>query len=238
MLSSTIITSLILGLSQLSTGIALPSTPPPTPEPGFIINHVASDYFPNSKGDLSAFDVDVHYVGYSSATEAWLTSLDPHSATSDEEKARILTEAAYAKKYDENDADMAGDVESLLAHVAGNVTTTTAGIAKRSTFSTSAAHAVLWSACGTVFSCIAGTTCQFDLQINRAPRSRCEAQGGSNCCVSWSTYNVRAGFFSSTWTACNQEVQAEHKINASCEGFGTSDQGGDVCLSNRATGCT
>ncbi|KAJ5799813.1 uncharacterized protein N7518_001881 [Penicillium psychrosexuale] len=78
------------------------------------------------------------------ATEAWLTSLDPHSANSDEEKARILTEAAYAKKF------------------------------------------------------------------------------------SWSTYNVRAGFFSTTWTACNQEVQAEHKTSASCEGFGTSDQGGDV----------
>ncbi|KAJ5496792.1 hypothetical protein N7463_008779 [Penicillium fimorum] len=51
--------------------------------------------------------------------------------------------------------------ESLLAHVAGNGTVAK-GISKRSSFATSAAHAVLWSACGTVFSCISGTTCQFD----------------------------------------------------------------------------
>lgn len=39
-------------------------------------------------------------------------------------------------------------------------------------------------------------------------------------------------------TACNSEVQAELMSDASCEGYGTSDQGGDVCLSNRANGCT
>ncbi|KAF7530708.1 hypothetical protein PCG10_000218 [Penicillium crustosum] len=236
MLSTTIITSLVLGLSQLTSVSALPSTS--SASTGFIVNHVAADYFPDSKADLSAFDVDVRFVGYSAATEAWLSSLDPHSASSDEEKARMLTEAAYAKKYDENDPDMAGDVESLLAHVAGNVTVTNKGIEKRSSFKTSAAHAVLWSACGTVFSCISGTTCTFDQQIGKAPRSHCEQQGGSSCCVSWSTYTVRAGFFSSTWTACNQEVQAEQKRSASCEGYGTGDQGGDVCLSNRASGCT
>lgn len=236
MLSTTIITSLILGLSQLTSVSALPSTS--TASTGFIINHVAADYFPYSKADLSAFDVDVRFVGYSAATEAWLSSLDPHSASSDEEKARMLTEAAYAKKYDDNDPDMADDVASLLAHVAGNVTVANKGIEKRSSFKTSAAHAVLWSACGTVFSCISGTTCTFDQQIGKAPRSHCEQQGGASCCVSWSTYTVRAGFFSSTWTACNQEVQAEQKRSASCEGYGTGDQGGDVCLSNRASGCT
>ncbi|KAJ5492288.1 hypothetical protein N7453_010385 [Penicillium expansum] len=233
MLSTTIITSLILGLSQLTTGSALTRNHNP------LLNRLhPADYFPDSKADLSAFDVDVRFVGYSPATESWLTALDPHSASSDEEKARMLTEAAYAKKYDENDADMAGDVESLLAHVAGNVTVANRGIEKRSSFKTSAAHAVLWSACGTVFSCISGTTCQFDQQIGKAPRSHCEQQGGASCCVSWSTYTVRAGFFSSTWTACNQEVQAEQKRSASCEGYGTGDQGGDVCLSNRASGCT
>ncbi|KAJ9493168.1 hypothetical protein VN97_g57 [Penicillium thymicola] len=234
--SSTIITSLILGLSQLATGSALP--PSSIPATAFIVNHVAADYFPDSKADLSAFDVDVRFVGYSTTTEAWLSSLDPHSASSDEEKARMLTEAAYAKKYDENDPDMAGDVESLLAQVAGNVTVANKGLEKRSSFKTSAAHAVLWSVCGSVFSCISGTTCTFDQQIGRAPRSHCEQQGGASCCVSWSTYNVRAGFFSTTWTACNQEVQAEQKRSASCEGYGTGDQGGDVCLSNRASGCT
>ncbi|OQD96109.1 hypothetical protein PENSOL_c017G03280 [Penicillium solitum] len=216
MLSTTIITSLILGLSQLTSVSALPSTS--TASTGFIINHVVADYFPDSKADLRAFDVDVRFAGYSAATEAWTP--------------------AYAKKYDENDPDMADDVASLLARVAGNVTVANKGIEKRSSFKTSAAHAVLWSACGTVFSCISGTTCTFDQQIGKAPRSHCEQQGGASCCVSWSTYTVRAGFFSSTWTACNQEVQAEQKRSASCEGYGTGDQGGDVCLSNRASGCT
>ncbi|EKV10495.1 hypothetical protein PDIG_25490 [Penicillium digitatum PHI26] len=146
MLSTTIITSLILGLSQLTVGSALPQTPAPSPSStGFIVNHVAADYFPDAKADLSAFDVDVRFVGYSATTESWLTALDPHSASSDEEKARMLTEAAYAKKYDENDADMTGDVESLLAHVAGNVTVANKGLEKRSSFQTSAAHAVLWT---------------------------------------------------------------------------------------------
>jgi hypothetical protein len=231
--TTTIITSLVLGLSQLTTGAALPEPSSPT---GLVITHKASDYFPHSKGNLAPFDVDVRYVGYPTATETWLSNLNPHSSSTDEDKARTLTEAAYAKKYDENDADMAGDVAALLAHVAGN--STEKRLSKRSSFSTSAAHAVLWSACGTFFSCISGTTCSFSQEIGKAPRSHCEQHGGSNCCVSWSNYNVRAGFFSTTWTACNEEVKAEGKSSASCEGYGSGDQGGDVCLSNRATGCT
>ncbi|KAJ5496791.1 hypothetical protein N7463_008778 [Penicillium fimorum] len=76
MLSTTLITALILGLSHLTTSIALPSTS--TPSTSFLINHVASDYFPNSKTDLSVFDVDVRYVDYSPVTESWLTTLNPH----------------------------------------------------------------------------------------------------------------------------------------------------------------
>jgi hypothetical protein len=233
MFTSTIITSLILGLTRLPSSYALPATE--ATQKGFIINHVASDYFPHSKSDLSAFDVDVRYVGYTPATESWLTALNPHSGTSDEDKARMLTEAAYAKKYDDNDVDMANDVQALLAHVAGNSTST---IEKRSSFATSAAHAVIWEACKGFFACIAGETCSFNQDIGKAPRSHCESHGGSNCCISWSTYNVRAGFFATTWTTCNEEVKAEGKTSASCEGYGSSDQGGDVCLSNRASGCT
>ncbi|KAJ5648780.1 hypothetical protein N7490_005152 [Penicillium lividum] len=236
MLSTTIFTSFILGLFQMTVGAALPETS--TPSNSFIVNHKASDYFPHSKGDLSNYDVDVRYVGYSADTELWLTNMNPHMATSDEDKARMLTEAAYAKRYDDNDADMSGDVQSLLAQVAGNATNAPKGIAKRSSFATSAGHAVVWGTCGAVFSCLSGTTCTFDRQIGKAPRSHCEQQGGVNCCISWSTYNVRAGFFSTTWTACNEEVKAEGKTSASCEGYGSSDQGGDVCLSNRASGCT
>lgn len=147
----------------------------------------------------------------------------------------MLTEAAYARKFDEAHPDMAEDVQSLLSAVAGNASTS---LSKRSSFRTDSRHAVIWSSCASFFSCISGTTCSFNLQVNRAPRSHCEQHGGSNCCISWSTYDVRVGFFSATWTACKDEVAAEHKTRASCEGFGSSDQGGDVCLSERANGCT
>jgi hypothetical protein len=243
MFTSTIITSLFLGLSNLPSINALPATD--ATQNGFIINHVASDYFPHSKGDLSAFNVDVRYVGYESATQDWLTALNPHSGASDEAKARMLTEAAYAKPYADDDDDMANDVQALLAHISGNTTAintassgTSGKLAKRSSFATSAAHAVVWEACKGFFACISGETCSFNQDIGKAPRSHCESHGGSNCCISWSNYNVRAGFFATTWTTCNEEVKAEGKTSASCEGYGSSDQGGDVCLSNRASGCT
>ncbi|KAJ5747425.1 uncharacterized protein N7511_009121 [Penicillium nucicola] len=223
MFTSTIFTGLILGLAQVPSSFALPAAE--ATQNDFTISHVASDYFPHSKSDLSAFDVDVRYVGYTPATQAWLTSLDPHSGSSDEDKARMLTEAAYAKPYDDNDTDMASDVQAMLARIAGNSTTTSSSIQKRSTFSTSAAHAVVWTACGAFFSCVSGQTCTFSEDIQKAPRSHCESHGGSNCCISWSNYNVRAGFFSTTWTTCNEEVAAEGKTSASCEGYGSSDQG-------------
>ncbi|KAL4892230.1 hypothetical protein BDV59DRAFT_180314 [Aspergillus ambiguus] len=232
MYSSAIIAGLF-GLYQMTSGVVLPAR---AEEPaGFVVSLLASDYFPHSKGDLSPFDIDAYFANYDDDTKSWLTALDPHTGATDEEKARMLTEAAYAKKFDENDPDMAEDVQSLLAAVAGNPTT---ALTKRSNFLTDSSHAVVWSACAAFFSCISGTTCTFDLQVNKAPRSHCEQHGGSNCCISWSTYNVRVGFFSTTWTACNNEVQAEHKTSASCEGYGSGDQGGDVCLSNRASGCT
>ena len=233
MFTSTIVTGLLLGLFQISSGAALPA--PAEDATGFVISHVASDYFPHSKGDLSPFNIDVHFANYDADTKSWLTGLNPHSGATDEDKARMLTEAAYARKFDEADPDMADDVQAMLATIAGNSTST---LTKRSNFVTDSKHAVIWSACASFFSCISGTTCTFDLQTHKAPRSHCEQQGGSNCCISWSTYNVRVGFFSTTWTACNNEVQAEGKTSASCEGYGSGDQGGDVCLSNRANGCT
>ncbi|KAJ6121960.1 hypothetical protein N7512_004425 [Penicillium capsulatum] len=130
---------------------------------------------------------------------------------------------------------MAEDVQYLPDTVAGNATKS---LTKRSNFSTDSRHAVIWSACASFFSCISGTACSFNLETAKAPRSHCEQHGGSNCCISWSTYNVRVGFFSTTWTACNNEVQAEGKTQASCEGYGSGEQGDDVCLSDRATGCT
>ena len=226
-----IIAGLLLGLAQIPSGVAQPFN-----ASNFIIKHTASDYFPNAKGDLSPFDVHAQFVGYDGTTQSWLTGLDPASGNSDKEKAQMMTEAAYAKPFDPNDPDMTEDVNSLLATIAGNST----ALQRRdsSTFSVAAAHAVKWSTCAGVLSCLSGTTCTFSLDVGKAPRSQCQSQGGVNCCISWSNYNIRAGFFSATWTTCNDEVTAQKRSTASCEGYGSSGQGGDVCLSNRATGCT
>ena len=231
MFSSAIITGLLLSLSQIHSSVAQPVN-----ANSFTVTHVASDHFPHAKGDLSPFDVDVKYIGYNASIQSWLTGLNPASGTSDKEKAKMMTEAAYAKPFDANDPDMTADVNSLLATIAGNATT----LKKRdgSAFQVASAHAVKWATCAGVLSCISGNSCSFSLDIGKAPRSHCQQQGSSNCCVSWSNYNVRAGFFSTTWTSCNDEVKAQKKDTASCEGYGSSSQGGDVCLSNRSTGCT
>ena len=231
MFSPAIVASLLLGLSQIPNSFAQPVN-----ASSFIITHVASSYFPNAKSDLSAFDVDVQFVGFNATTQSWLTGLDPASGSTDEEKAMLITAAAYAKPFDANDPDMTEDVNALLAAIDGKTT----AVQKRdgSAFKTASAHAVAWSACGAFFSCLSGTTCTFSLDVGKAPRSQCQAQGSSACCISWSNYNVRAGFFSTTWTTCNAEVTAQGQSSASCEGYGSSAQGGDVCLSNRATGCT
>ena len=234
MLSSTIISGLLLGLYQIHSGVAQP-----VEANSFIVSHAASDHFPNAKGDMSPFDVDVRYTGYSAATQSWLTSLDPATGTNDEEKAKMITAAAYAKPFDANDPDMAADLNAMMATIAGNATTT--GLHKRDgpSYDVSTAHAIKWGACAAFFGCISGTYCTFSIDVGQAPRSDCQEQGGSNCCISWSNYNVRAGFFSATWTNCNNEVTLQQRDTASCEGYGGSAaNGGDVCLSNRANGCT
>ena len=228
MFSSAIIASLLLGLSRIPSAVAQP-----VDASSFIITLLATDYFPNAKGDLSPFDVDVQFVGYNATTKSWLTGLDPASGSSDEEKAKLITAAAYAKPFDANDPDMTQDVDSLLAAVASNATT----VQKRDTFLVSTAHTVVWTDCSAFFACVSGTTCRFSLGIGQAPRSLCQENGSSNCCISWSTYSVAESFFSTTWTSCNAGVADSGYSSASCEGHGSSDQGGDVCLSNRATGC-
>lgn len=224
MFSLTIIAGLLLGISQIPSGIAQP-----VDTSSFIISLNTSDYFPNAKGDLSPFDVDVRYIGYNATTQSWLTGLNPASGTSDEEKAVLMTEAAYAKPFNESDLDMTEDVKHLLAAVAGKPT----ALEKRDSYTVSTAHAVQWTNCASYFACVSGTSCDFGLAIGQSPRSQCQG----SCCISWSNYNVRQSFFSDTWTQCNAAVQTQGASLVSCEGHGTSE-GGDVCLSNRATGCT
>ena len=223
--------------SSLAQPVDASSTTGPDNTGNFIITHKVSDYFPHAKSDLSRFNVDAQFMGYNATTQSWLTGLDPASGSSDQEKAQMIIAAAFAKPFDANDPDMTGDVNSLLAAVNGNATT----LHKRqpgSSFITGRGHAVTWGACASFFSCVSGTTCTFQLNIGSAPRSQCQAQGGSNCCISWSNYKVRVGFFTSTWTTCNDEFDAQQLTDGSCEGYGGDAQGGDVCLSNRAGGCT
>ena len=224
MFSPTIIAGLLLSISQIPSGVTQP-----VDNTSVIVSLTASDYFPHAKGDLSQFDVNVRYIGYDATTQAWLTGLNPASGTSDEEKAVLMTEAAYAKPFNESDLDMTGDVKDLLAAVAGKP----AALEKRDSYQVSTSHAVQWADCASYFACVSGTSCDFGLAIGQAPRSQCQ-QG---CCISWSTYNVRQTFFSNTWTQCNAAVVNQGASLVSCEGHGTSE-GGDVCLSNRATGCT
>jgi hypothetical protein len=231
--------AVILGLASVKIAFASPSPAPVNEfatDGGIVITHKAADYFPHVVGDLSPWDISTRFTGYNSTMESWLTSLDPHSGATDEDKAKTLMSVAFAKPFDPSDKDMVDDMQALLDTVAGR--TTSRAVAERdSQFVVSASHVVLWHACAAFFSCVSGTTCSFNLQIGQAPRSQCQSQGGQNCCISWSTYNVQAGFFSTTWTTCNQEVSDDGDSSASCEGK-SSTQGGDVCLSNRATGCT
>ncbi|KAL9582187.1 MAG: hypothetical protein Q9212_003441 [Teloschistes hypoglaucus] len=248
MFSSTIIAGLLLGLSQIQGGLAQPVNTQSVNSSSFIINHSASDYFPDAKGDMSLFDVNVRFAGYNASTQSWLESLNPADATSDLDKAKMITAAAYAKPYDANDADMINDVDSMMAAIDGKPTTLVArgfdlgfdDLERRQLprFVVSAAHAVTWASCAGVYDCLSGKTCGLGFNPGKAPRSDCVQRGGSNCCISWSDYSVRVGFFTTAWTRCNQEVNAEHKVSASCEGYGGRGDGGDVCFSNRANGCT
>ena len=166
MFSPTIIAGFLLGISPSPSGLAQP-----VDTSSFIVSLTASDYFPHAKGDLSQFDVHVRYIGYNATTQSWLTGLNPASGTSDEEKAVLMTEAAYAKPFNESDLDMTEDVKYLLAAVAGNLTTLEKR--QRITFRTAAAHAVNWATCRPVLSCLSGVICGFSLETNKVPRSYC-----------------------------------------------------------------
>ncbi|CEJ79820.1 hypothetical protein VHEMI00037 [[Torrubiella] hemipterigena] len=233
-------TTLLVSLAGLAA--TMPSAEDMYPsDGGVILQHAASHYFPDSKtADLTKWDVFTHYTGYDAETESWLQSLDPSSGKDDREKAAILVEAAYAKKFSETDDDMVYDRDHLVAAVKGMSMPRGEDhpLDRRySQYIISHAHVVVWHACSAFFSCVSGASCQFSIDVGKAPRSKCQNQGGQNCCISWSTYKVQAGFFSRTWTNCDAEVENEHDNSASCEGK-SDNSGGDVCLSNRGSGCT
>ena len=234
---SSVIVVILLALFQIHTCGAQPVN-----ASNFIIKHIASDYFPHAKGDLSAFDVHTRFLGYNDTTQSWLTGLNPASGNSDEEKAKMMTEAAYAKPFDDNDQDMTEDVDSLLAAVAGM---SSAAPQKRhddgSQFLTSYRHAVHWPSCADALSCMSGVTCHFDLDIDSKPRNQCQKVNKHKCCVGWSTYFTERDLFSTTWNKCDELIRTEQLTHASCKGYGSFDLGnrnhGSVCFSDRATRC-
>ncbi|KAI1503543.1 hypothetical protein F5X99DRAFT_425391 [Biscogniauxia marginata] len=96
-------------------------------------------------------------------------------------------------------------------------------------------HVISMTTCAAFPSCVSGTTCGLYVTIGQAPRSRCEVQGGYNCCMSWVNYDVRAGFFFTPWTTCYKNRDSDFE---SCEGHDSgSGNGGDVCFSDRAKCC-
>ncbi|KAJ7730418.1 hypothetical protein B0H16DRAFT_1773862 [Mycena metata] len=194
--------AVILGLASVRIAFTSPSPAPVNEfatDGGIVVTHNAADYFPHAVSDLSPWDISARFTGYNSTMESWLTSLDPHSGATDEDKAKTLISVAFAKPFNPNDKDMANDVQTLLDAVAGKTTSTLAVVDKRDlTATVSSSHVVVWSACTAFFSCVSGTTCSFNLAIGSAPRSQCQSQGGQNCCISWSTYSVQAGLFSTT----------------------------------------
>ena len=126
-------------LSMFQLVIAQPTA---TDQSSFIVEHYANDLFPHSKGNLSAWDVTVEFIGYNSSMQSWLTSINPAAGESDEYKAEMLLEVAYAKPFDQTDVDMVSDRESILAIVAGNTTTSLLKRQHETTFRVATAHAV------------------------------------------------------------------------------------------------
>ena len=133
---------------------------------------------------------------------------------------------------------MTADVNARLATIAGDAT----ALKKRdgSFFQVAGSHAIKWATCAGVLSCLSGKGCTLDIKYDKAPRSLCQSQGDSNycICISWSDYSVNAGFFDTAWIECDNEIQSQGMSKVSYQGEGSSFEGGDVCLSDRSTGCT
>jgi hypothetical protein len=102
-------------------------------------------------------------------------------------------------------------------------------LVQRQQFTWAADYAINLVSCSAFLSCISGTTCGFDLTVDSVPRSRCESQGVHV------VVDV-LDFFEYAWITCYYSRSGDID---SCEGHDEgSCQGGDVCFSNGANGCT
>ncbi|KAI1768965.1 hypothetical protein GGR53DRAFT_318119 [Hypoxylon sp. FL1150] len=206
-------------------------------ERGEPMAHVTIDVaklFPGTPANLSGFSIDAGYTNYN---ESFFHKVaDDLAANSTiEAKVSAVVGALHGQEYLESNSDMLENYNRLLqmAHPGSAA----ALMARDNAYITWAkSHAIALGTCAGFLSCVSGSSCNFYVTINKAPRSRCENQGGQNCCMSWANYDVKAGFFKATWTTCYNSAPDNTE---SCEGHDNgSGNGGDVCFSNRATGCT
>ncbi|KAI0555773.1 hypothetical protein F4679DRAFT_577897 [Xylaria curta] len=202
--------------------------------PMAIVTIDAPKVFPDSPANLTGFNIEAGYTNYN---ETFFHNManDLSPAAPLETRVGAVVGALYGKEYVESEPDMAEDFHRLF-QMAHPVTAMDLIPSRNAYWTWSKNNAVSLAVCAGFMSCISGYTCNFYVTINQAPRSRCEVQGGQNCCMTWANYNVKAGFFSITWAQC---YNSRPDDNESCEGHDNgSGNGGDVCFSNRADGCT
>ncbi|KAI4859328.1 hypothetical protein F4820DRAFT_174130 [Hypoxylon rubiginosum] len=206
-------------------------------ERGAPMAHVTIDaalVFPGTPADLSGFSIDAGYTNYNESFFHKVAD-DLEASSTLEAKVVAVVAALHGKEYLDSDSDMLENYNRLLqmAHPG----TAAALIARNNPYFTWAkSHVIALTTCAGFLSCVSGSSCNFYVTVNKAPRSRCENQGGENCCMSWANYDVKAGFFKATWTTCYNSAPDN---NESCEGHDNgSGNNGDVCFSDRASGCT
>jgi hypothetical protein len=200
------------------------------------VSITASDLFSNVPHPLSGFDINVGYTNYNKTLfQKVADDLAAHEKSSLLDKVATVLSVLYNKEYRHGiDPHMDEDYDRLSSTVRPE--NYSIGMRANPYITWATNHVIKLTTCAAFLSCISGTNCSFFVTINQAPRSRCESQGGQNCCMSWANYDVKAGFFKATWTTC---YNSRPNDTESCEGYDNgSGNGGDVCFSDRASGCT
>ncbi|KAK7979664.1 Twin-arginine translocation pathway signal [Apiospora arundinis] len=149
-------------------------------ETGSPMVHVTIDadkVFADTPANLTGFNIDTGYTNYN---ETFFHKLAEDLSTRNgtlETKVGAVVSALYGKEYTDSEAEMHEDYDRLfqMAHPAS----AQALISRNNPFYTwSKGHLIKLTTCAGFLSCISGTTCTFYVTINKAPRSRCENQGG------------------------------------------------------------
>jgi hypothetical protein len=195
----------------------------------------ASKMFPGAAADLSGFSLDVGYTNYNVTLFDKLAHDLENAHSTPAIKVAAVVSALYGQEY-RTGFSAEHDEDHHRLSVMANPSAHGSLAERQSYVAWASGHAINLVTCAGFLSCISGTTCNFYVTINQAPRSRCENQGGQNCCLSWANYDVKAGFFKATWTTCYNSRPSD---TDSCEGYDNGGgNNGDVCYSNRSTGCT